>query len=224
MIRVVLADDHGIVRQGVRFLLEEQPDILVVGDFEDGAAAMEFVQRMRPDVLVADLMMPGLSGLDLIAGVRQSALHTQVVVLSMHVNVAHVAESLRNGAIGYVVKQADIRDLVAAVRAAAAGQQHLSPGIDPAAVTNYLRQSRAVQIDPLDTLSPRERQVLELVAQGHTNAEIAERLAVGRRTVETHRAHMMSKLGLESQADVIRFALRRGLLSIEAQPIFATKL
>jgi two-component system, NarL family, response regulator NreC len=224
MIRVVLADDHGIVRQGVRYLLEEQPDILVVGDFEDGAAAMDFVQRMRPEVLVADLMMPGLPGLDLIARVRQVAPYTQVVVLSMHVNVAHVAESLRNGAIGYVVKQADIRDLVAAVRAAAAGRRHLSPRIDPAAVTNYLRQSRAVQIDPLDTLSPRERQVLELVAQGHTNAEIAERLAVGRRTVETHRAHMMSKLGLESQADVIRFALRRGLLSIEAQPIFATEL
>lgn len=215
MIRVVLVDDHGIVRQGVRYLLEDQPDIMVVGDFEAGAAALEFVQRMRPDVLVADLVMPGLSGLDLIEMVSQLAPNTRVVVLSMHSNVAHIAESLRKGAMGYVVKQADIGDLVAAVRAVAVGRRHLGTGIDQADVDKYLRQSLAVRIDPLDTLSPRERQVLELVAQGLTNAEIAQRLAVGRRTVETHRAHMMSKLGLDSQADVIRFALRRGLLESE---------
>lgn len=224
MIRVVLADDHGIVRQGVRYLLEEQADILVVGDFEQGEAALEFVQRVRPEVLVADLMMPGLSGLELIDRVRQLTPGTQVVVLSMHSNVAHVAEAFRKGAIGYVVKQADISDLVAAVRAAAGGRRHLSPGIDPADVDKYMRQAQAVRIDPLDTLSPRERQVLELVAQGQTNAEIAQRLAVGRRTIETHRANMMSKLGLESQADVIRFALRRGLLAIESQPAIVTKL
>lgn len=215
MIRVVLADDHGIVRQGVRTLLEEQTDILVVGDCEDSAQALALVQRLRPDVLVADLTMPDLVGLDLIQRARQSVHAPQVVVLSMHNNVAYVAESLRRGAIGYVVKQADVRELVSAVRAAAIGQRHLSPGIDEAGVREYLRMSSATSIDPLEKLSARERQVLEWVAKGQTNAEIAANLGLSRRTVETHRANMMRKLGLESQADVIRFALRRGLLPIE---------
>ncbi len=134
----------------------------------------------------------------------------------MHADVAYVAESLRRGAVGYVVKQADIRDLVAAVRAAALGRRHLSPGIDQAGLETYLKLASAVHVDPLETLSPRERQVLELVAQGYTNAEIANQLALGRRTVETHRARMMSKLRLESQADLIRFALRRGLAPIDS--------
>lgn len=215
MIRVVLVDDHGIVRQGVRTLLEEQADIVVVGDCEDSVQALALVQRMRPDVLVADLMMPGLVGLDLIQRVRQSSPRTQAVVLSMHANVAYVAESLRRGAIGYVVKQAEIRELVLAVRAAAVGRRHLSPGIDEAGVREYLRLSSTATIDPLETLSQREREVLEWVAKGHTNAEIARSLNLSRRTVETHRANMMRKLSLGSQADVIRFALRRGLLPIE---------
>lgn len=215
MIRVVLVDDHNIVRQGVRYLLEEQPDILVVGDCDNGTQAIDLVSRMRPNVLVADLMMPGLVGLDLIHLVRLSAPRTQVVVLSMHSNVAYVAESLRQGAIGYIIKEADIRELVSAVRAGAAGTRYLSPGIDEAGVLEYLRLSSAPLIDPLETLTKREHQVLEGVIQGYTNAEIAEQLGLGKRTVETHRAHMMRKLNLESSADVIRFALRRGLLSIE---------
>ncbi len=215
MIRVVLADDHGIVRQGVRSLLEAHQDILVVGDCENAAQALDLVQRTRPDVLVADLMMPGPVGLELIHRARQISPYTQVVVLSMHASIAYVAESLRQGAIGYVVKEADIRELVSAVRAAACGQILLSPGIDQARVQEYLAMSSTPLIDPLETLSPRERQVLEMVAEGCTNSEMAARLHLSRRTVETHRAHMMSKLGLESPADVVRFALRRGLLPIE---------
>jgi DNA-binding NarL/FixJ family response regulator len=215
MIRVVVVDDHGIVRQGVRTLLEEQADIRVIGDCDDGLQALALVQRLRPDVLVADLIMPGLAGLELIQRARQSNPATHVVVLSMHVNVAYVAESLRRGALGYVVKQADIRELVTAVRAAALGMRHLSPGLDQAGVDEYLHLSSIAPIDPLETLTRREREVLEFVARGHTNAEIADRLGLSRRTVETHRARMMHKLGLETQADAIRFALRRGLLPIE---------
>ena len=215
MIRVVLVDDHSVVRQGIRHLLEAHGDIVVLGDCEDSAQALTLVQRMRPDVLVTDLMMPGLVGLDLVQRVRQSNPAIQVVVLSMYANVAYVAESLRRGAIGYVVKQADIRELVSAVRAAAVGQHHLSPGIDEAGVREYLRLSSTAPIDPLETLSQREREVLEWVARGHTNAEIAASLGLSRRTIETHRANMMHKLSLESQADVIRFALRRGLLPID---------
>lgn len=216
MIRVVLADDHAIVRQGVRSLLEAQQDIVVIGDCENVPQALDLVQHVRPDVLVADLMMPGPAGLELIHRARQISPHTQVVVLSMHASIAYVAESLRLGAIGYVVKEADIRELVSAVRAAAAGMGYLSPAIDRAGVQNYLAMASTPMIDPLDTLSPRERQVLEMVARGQTNAEIAAQLNLSRRTVETHRAHMMGKLGLESPADVVRFALRRGLLPIDS--------
>lgn len=212
MIRVVLADDHMIVRQGVRYLLEEQEDIVVVADCEDAAQALFLVQRLRPDVLVADLMMPGLNGLQLIEQARAASPKTQVVVLSMHSEVAYVAESMRQGAIGYVAKQADSRELVTAVRAAATDQSHMSPGIDASSVRRYLQLSSSTAIDPLQTLSQRERQVLEQVARGHTNAEIALQLNLSRRTVETHRANMMRKLGLESHVDVLRFALRRGLL------------
>jgi DNA-binding NarL/FixJ family response regulator len=215
VIRVILVDDHGIVRQGVRSLLTAHQDILVVGDCDNAAQALELVQKLQPDVLVADLMMPGQDGLEMIHRARQSSLHTQVVVLSMHSNVAHVAEALRQGAIGYVVKEAGIRDLVLAVQAAAAGRGYLSHAIDRPAVQRYLHMSSVPRIDPLETLSRRERQVLELVARGQTNAEIAQHLGISRRTVETHRAHMMSKLSLQSPADVVRFALRRGLLPIE---------
>ncbi len=214
MIHVVLVDDHSIVRQGVRSLLQAQPNMVVVGDCDNAAQALELVQQTRPHVLVADLMMPGHAGLDMIRRARQISPRTQVVVLSMHSNVAYVAEALRQGAIGYVVKEADIRDLVLAVQAAAAGQGYFSHGIDRAAVLRYVQISSGPSIDPLETLSARERQVLELVAKGGTNAEIAEQLGIGRRTVETHRANMMGKLGLESQGDVVRFALRRGLLPI----------
>lgn len=215
MIRVILVDDHGIVRQGVRSLLAAQQDILVVGDCDNAVQALELVQTLQPDVLVADLMMPGQGGLEMIHRARQISGHTHVVVLSMHSNVAYVAEALRQGAIGYVVKEAGIRDLVLAVQAAAAGRGYLSHTIDRSAVQRYLRNSSGPRIDPLDTLSGRERQVLELVALGQTNAEIAEHLGISRRTVETHRAHMMSKLNLQSPADVARFALRRGLLPME---------
>lgn len=214
MIHVALVDDHSIVRQGVRSLLQAQPDMLVVGDCDNAAQALELVQRTRPHVLVADLMMPGHAGLDMIRRARQISPRTQVVVLSMHFNVAYVAEALRQGAIGYVVKEADISDLVLAVQAAAAGQGYFSRGIDQAAVQRYVQIASGPRVDPLETLSARERQVLDLVAKGGTNAEIAEQLGIGRRTVETHRANMMAKLGLESQGDVVRFALRRGLLPI----------
>lgn len=212
MIRVVLVDDHSIVRQGLRYLLEEQPDIMVIGDCENGMQALGLARRMQPQVLVVDLMMPDLGGLDLIPLVRQSCPATQVVVLSMYNNVAYVAEALRRGAIGYVVKEADIGELVSAVRAGAAGVRYLSPGIDEAAVVDYMRLASESTVDLLETLTRREREVFDLVIRGHSNADIAERLMLGRRTVETHRANMMRKLNLESQADVIRFALRRGLL------------
>lgn len=215
MIRVVLVDDHDIVRQGLRSLLEVHPDIHVIGDVADGFRALDLVERTRPDVLVVDLLLPGLSGLELIRLVRQRLPMVRIVVLSMYSNVAHVAEALRSGAMAYVVKEEGIRELVTAVRAAAQDHLYLAPQLDQSAIDEYLERSTGVQADPYDTLTPREREVLVLVAKGYTSAEIADRWVVSRRTVESHRSHMMRKLHFKTQADIIRFALRRGLLSVE---------
>ena len=215
MIRVVIVDDHDIVRQGLRSLLEEHSDILVVGDSADGLGALDLVEITRPDVLVVDLSLPGLSGLEVIRLVRHHLPTVRVVVLSMYSNVAHVAEALRSGAMAYVVKEGGIRELVTAVRAVAQNLHYLAPQLDQSAIDEYLERTTGVQPDPYDTLTPREREVLVLVAQGYTSAEIAERWVVSRRTVETHRSHMMHKLSLRTQSDVIRFAVRRGLMWVE---------
>ena len=215
MIRVVLVDDHDIVRQGLRSLLEEHPDIQVVGDSADGLVALELVEQTRPDVFVIDLSLPGLSGLEVIRLVRQRLPTVRIVVLSMYSNIAHVAEALRNGAMAYVVKEEGIRELVTAVRAAAQNRHYLTPQLDQSAIDEYLERSTGVQADPYDTLTLREREVLALVAKGYTSAEIADQWVVSRRTVESHRSHMMRKLHLKTQSDVIRLALRRGLILVE---------
>lgn len=215
MIRVVLVDDHDIVRQGLRSLLEAHADLQVVDDVADGFQALDLAERAHPDVLVVDLSLPGLSGLEVIRLVRQRMPTIRIVVLSMYSNVAHVAEALRSGAIAYVVKEEGIRELVTAVRAAAQDLHYLTPQLDQDAIDEYLERSSGVQIDSYDTLTPREREVLVLVAQGYTSAEIADRWVVSRRTVESHRSHMMHKLNLKTQSDVIRFALRRGLMLAE---------
>lgn len=215
MIRVVLVDDHDIVRQGLRSLLEAHADLQVVDDVADGFQALDLAERAHPDVLVVDLSLPGLSGLEVIRLVRQRMPTIRIVVLSMYSNVAHVAEALRSGAIAYVVKEEGIRELVTAVRAAAQDLHYLTPQLDQDAIDEYLERSSGVQIDSYDTLTPREREVLVLVAQGYTSAEIADRWVVSRRTVESHRSHMMHKLNLRTQSDVIRFALRRGLMLAE---------
>lgn len=212
MIRVVLVEDHDIVRQGIRLLLEEQPDITVVGDIHTGADGLLLVEQYKPDVLVTDMKLSGITGLELTRQVRHRFPATQVVVLSMYANVVHVVEALRSGACAYVVKDSGILELVKAVRAAAEGHVHLGPELDLNGIEEYRRQTEAEIANPYETLTRREREVLLLVAQGYTSNQIAELWVVSRRTVETQRASMMHKLNLESQADLVRFALRRGLL------------
>jgi len=215
MIRVVLLDDHDIVRQGIKSLLDAQPDIMVAGDTDDGAKALGLVERYRPNVLVTDFKLTGIMGLEVTRQVRQRFPNTRVVVLSMYSNVVHVVEALRSGASAYVVKDAGIQELIDAVRAAAADQVYLSSQLDPDAIEDYRRQSEAETINPYDELTKREREVLILVAQGYTSGQIADMWVVSRRTVETQRASMMHKLDLETQADLVRYALRRGLLPHE---------
>ncbi|NTU78759.1 MAG: response regulator transcription factor [Chloroflexales bacterium] len=212
MITIVLADDHPIVRQGLRTLLAAEPGYAVVGEAADGLAAVHLVQQLQPVVLVVDLMMPGLGGIEVTRRVRALPTPPQVVVLSMHMDEVYVLEALRKGAAAYVLKENDTAELIAAVRAVAAGQRYLSPPLSERAIERYVRQVETAPLDELDLLTLREREVLDLVVAGYTSKEIAARLNISLRTAETHRANLMQKLELHSQAEVVRFATRRGLL------------
>lgn len=209
---LVLADDHHVVRQGLRALLESEPDLFVVGEAADGREVAGLVERLGPDVLVLDLMLPGLHGLDVLRQVRRVALRTRVVVLSMYATEAYVAEALKSGASGYVVKSARAAELLRAVREAVAGRRYVAPPLSFEAVEAYLE--RAKPLDLYDILTGREREVLRLAAEGRGNPEIATRLAISVRTVETHRANLMRKLDLHNQTELVRYALARGILPI----------
>jgi two-component system response regulator NreC len=215
MTTIVLADDHHVVRQGLRSLLEAEPGFSVIGETGDGLEVTQLVERLRPDVLVLDLMMPGLNGLEVTRQVSQRSPRTHVVILSMHANEAYVLEALRAGAVAYVLKESTSAELVRAVREAVAGRRYLSPPLSERAIEAYMQKAESATLDPYETLTAREREVLHLVAEGHTNAEIADRLFISRRTVETHRANLMRKLSLRTQTDLISYALRRGILPME---------
>lgn len=214
-ISVILADDHPLVHRGMQAVLERQRDLSIVGVAADGLEAVRLAERLKPDVLVLDLMMPGLSGLEALRIVRERSPRTRIVILSMHSSSAFIAQALQNGAIGYVLKGCPEEDLVRAVREAAAGRRFLSPPVTEIAIEAYIEQSRTGPFDPHETLTPRQREVLQLTAEGKTNAEIAERLNISQRTVENHRATMMQRLGLQNQTELIRHAIRRGLISLD---------
>lgn len=213
MITIVLADDHPIVRRGLIALLAAEPDCDVIGEAADGFVAARLVEQLRPDVLVVDLMMPGLSGLEVTRRARALPSPPRVVVLSMHADEQHVLDALRSGVSAYVLKESDPAELIAAVRAVAADQRYLSPPLSERAIDAYTRQARSRPIDPLQLLTPREREVLRLVAEGYTSAAIAAQLQISPRTAETHRANLMRKLDLHTQAELARFAVERGLIS-----------
>ena len=213
-ITILLADDHEVVRRGVRALIEAEPGMAVVGEAADGREVLPAIERLTPDVLVLDLLMPGQSGLDVLKAIAARRLATRVVVLSMHASEAYVAEALDGGALGYVVKDAGASELLQAVRQAAVGKRFLSAPLSESAIQAYARRVQAASKDPYETLSGREREVLQLAAQGHTNQEIAGRLNISRRTAETHRANLMRKLGLRGEKDLIRYAVRRGIVEL----------
>jgi two-component system response regulator NreC len=215
MTTIVLADDHPIVRRGLRTLLEAETDFQVVGEAGDGIEAVRLTERLKPDVVVVDLMMPGMTGLEVTRQVASRVPRTQIIVLSMYDSDAYVREAVRGGAGGYVLKEASPSDLVSAVRAVAGGQRYLSPTLSQRAVEAYVERAQAAGPTPHETLSNREREVLKLAAEGHTSPEIAERLNLSPRTVETHRASLLRKLGLRGQTDLIRYAIRQGILPLE---------
>lgn len=221
-ITIALADDHHVVRQALRTLLETEADFSVVAEAPDGLAAVQVVERHAPAVLVVDLMMPGLNGTEVTRQVARRHPDTRVIILSMHVNEAHVMEALRNGARGYVRKDATAADLIRAIREVAAGHLYLSPPFADNAIEAYRKRAEDAAVDPYARLSDREREVLHLAAEGLGNTELAGRLGISPRTVETHRANVMRKLGLQRQADLVRFALRRGIVPGDEEPPPAT--
>ncbi|MCI0336303.1 MAG: response regulator transcription factor [Acidobacteria bacterium] len=215
MINIMLADDHPIVRQGLRALLESEHHFRLVGEAGDGLEAVRLATRLKPDVLITDLMMPGLNGLEVTRQVTKSLPQTRVIILSMYTNIAYVLEALRKGASGYVLKDSQAADLVLAVREVAAGRRYLSPPLSERALELYTQRMEAVPDDPYELLTNREREILQLVAEGRTSVEIANQLFISPRTAEGHRANLMRKLGLQNQAEIVRFALNRGILPLD---------
>ncbi len=215
MIRVLLADDHTIVRQGVRLCLEAMGDMCVVAEAEDGQQAVHLAIELRPDVAVVDLTMPRLNGVEAIRQIKRDLPSTEVVVLSVHDSEAYVVQALRAGAAGYVLKRNAATELAAAIRAAHDGQAYLHPAIARRVIDDYLSRIHASDdafSEPHERLTPREREVLQLAAEGHSTRAIAGLLCLSTKTVEHHRASVMAKLGLHGQTELVKYAIRAGLV------------
>ncbi len=232
-IRVLLADDHDILRQGLQLLLETQQDIEVIGEARTGREAIALALRFKPDVAIVDITMPDLDGLEACQHIRNQQPTTQVLILTMHESEEYFLQALRMGAAGYLVKKAAPTDLIAAVRTVAHGGAYLYPGLAKALVRAYLAPAKHAtsSVAPevpqhiaestklaqtLRVLTPREMEVLKLVAEGYTNQEIADRLVLSIKTVQAHRANVMEKLELHDVTHLVRFAIRHGLISPEA--------
>lgn len=211
MATVVLVEDHPIVREGIRAFLTKTSEHEVVAECGDGATALELVEEHRPDVLIADLRMPGLDGLEVTRRVHQEFPNTVVVVLSMYSSDSYVSRAFRNGALGYVLKNSDIKELNDAIASALNGVRFVSHGL--AARTNR----EPVPADRYELLTAREREVLQLVGEGLTASKISEQLSISVRTVEKHRSNLMHKLEVKNHADMIRFALQRGLIPLDIE-------
>jgi DNA-binding NarL/FixJ family response regulator len=211
-IKVLIADDHQVVRQGIAALLAAQPDIEVVGEATDGYELIELAGELQPDLVLTDIAMPKLNGIDAACQIRKRFPDVQVAILSMHPASSYVIRALRVGALGYLLKNDDIEQVILAIRTIAQGRRYLSSQVSEQVIDALLSGSEAVT--PLEErITGREREVLQLIAEGNTNVKIGEMLRISVRTVETHRANLMSKLELSSQADLIRFAVQHGLVS-----------
>ena len=215
MIRVLVVDDHTLVRQGIVGLLASQPDIEVVAQASSGAEALAAVAETHPDVVLMDIAMPGIGGLNATREVRQRFSGVQVVILTIHDREDYLFQALRAGALGYVLKGADVQDLLAAVRAAQRGDVYLFPSAAKQLVADYVRRAKGGEDREVwDGLSDREREILTLIAQGMTTPGIAAALYLSPHTVQSHRDHIMTKLGLHSKAALIRYAIARGLIEV----------
>jgi len=211
-VRLLLADDHTLFREGVRSLLSRIPDIAVVAETGDGREALELIERHRPDVALLDITMPGLNGLEVASRVTRVSPRTRVLILSMHANEAYVAQALRAGIAGYLLKDAAATELAAALNAVVRGETFLSPSISRQVVDGFLGRVQP-EADPLAGLTSRQREILQLIAEGKSTKEIASALDIGIKTVETHRAKLMERLNIHDIAGLVRFAIRSGMIT-----------
>jgi len=208
LIKVLLADDHTIVRQGLKLILSSHPDLEVVGEAANGREVLDLAEKLKPDVILMDVAMPELNGIEATRRLHQISPRMKVLVLSMHKEAVYVREILKAGARGYILKDAIDTELVNAIQSVARGDGYISPAISGALLSDY-RQNLT---DPLDLLSTREREVLQLIAEGKTNKEVATRLNLSVYTVDSHRGKIMEKLNLHSAGELIRFAVKNGLV------------
>lgn len=212
-IRILLADDHTILRAGLRMMLNAQLDFEVVGEAQDGRQAIQEAQRLQPDVILMDITMPDMNGIEATRQIKKLLPETKVLILTMHEHDEYVFQALRAGASGYMLKEAADTDLISALRVIQNGQFYLSPTAQSVMVGDYLQRVRTgEEKDSYSSLTEREREILKLVAEGYTNNQIAERLIISPKTVDTHRTHVMDKLNLHSRAELVKYAMRRGLL------------
>ena len=215
-IRVLVADDHAIIREGLRIMLGNQPDMKVVGVATNGREAIQLVDKHEPDIAVIDISMPELNGVEAIQQMMPRHPHLQVVVLSIHETKPYVYRALKAGARGYLVKETAGLEVVDAVRAVYGGERYLSQSITDLLTTESFQKSESlIEVSPLEALSPREREILQLVAEGKTSQEIAKRLSISPKTVDTYRSRLMHKIGLDDMAGVVKFAIQHGVISLE---------
>ena len=213
-IRVLLADDHTLMRRGLRLIVEHQPDLLVVGEAEDGRQAVALSASLKPDVAVLDIGMPSLNGIEAAKQIADGESGTAVIILSMHADETYILRALKAGARGYLLKDSAESDLVSAIRAVAEGKSFFSPAVSKVLLEDYVKKLRRTgSEDAYDLLTPREREILQLIAEGRSNKEAANLLNLSVYTVETHRANMMAKLKLRSVPELILYAVRKGIIS-----------
>lgn len=213
MIRIFLVDDHAVVRTGLRMLLEDEEDIEIVGEAETGASALEQVVISKPDIVLMDIGLPDMSGIDATRSIRQLSPSSAVVALTIHEDVEYFFQMLDAGASGYVPKRAAPEELLTAIRAAAAGEVYLYPSLAKVLVKDFLTQARLTKgEETIDGLTERESEVLVLLAEGASNNEIAEKLTISPKTVARHRENIMAKLNLHSRSDLVKYAIRKGII------------
>jgi two-component system response regulator NreC len=212
-LRILIGDDHTLMRQGLRKILEERPDWEIVAEAGDGRAAVRETVTLQPDVAVLDIGMPLLNGIEATAQITRKAPHVAVLILSMHADEAYVTQAVRAGARGYLLKDSAGGDLIGAIVAVASGKSFFSPPIARVVLDDYARRLADKGMDRYDALSQREREIFQLVAEGHSTKEIAELLSVSPTTIETHRAHILQKLDMHNTAELVRYAVRRGVIS-----------
>jgi len=215
-IRILIADDHKVMRQGLRALLEKEDDMEVVGEAENGRQAVKSAENLSPDVVVMDIGMRDLNGIEATTQIIERCRGTKVLALSMHSDRRFAAGMLRAGASGYLLKDGAFEELANAIRRVAAGEVYLSPSIADVVVSDYVERLARSDASAFSTLTPREREVLQLLAEGHSTKQIASQLRVSAKTIETHRQNVMEKLGIRSVAELTKYAIREGLTSLDA--------